>query len=47
MKVRMNEGKTKVMVSGSEGDIPNSKNDPYGVCGGRDIVLELVVVFKM
>ena len=33
--LKVNTRKTKVMVSGSEGELFKSKIDPYGVCGGR------------
>ena len=31
----MNVGKTKMMVSGTEGEITSSKIDPCGVCGKK------------
>ena len=35
MSLKVNTRKTKVMVSGSEGELFKSKIDPYGVCGRR------------
>ena len=33
--LKVNVGKTKMMVSGTEGEITSSKIDPCGVCGKR------------
>ena len=33
--LKVNTRKTKMMVSGSEGELLKSKIDPCGVCGGR------------
>ena len=31
--LKVNLGKTKVVVSGAEGEVSGSKVDPYGFCG--------------
>ena len=36
--LKVNTRKTKVMVSGSEGELYKSKIDPFGVCGRRVMV---------
>ena len=33
--LKVNVGKTKMMVSGTEGEITSSKTDPCGICGKR------------
>ena len=33
--LKVNVGKTKMMVSGTEGEIRSSKIDPCGICGNR------------
>ena len=33
--LKVNVGKTTIMVSGTEGEITSSKIDPCGVCGKR------------
>ena len=35
--MKVNLGKTKMMVSGSKGEISKSKIDPCGICGKRII----------
>ena len=37
MKMKVNVGKTKMMVSGSKGEISRSKFDPCGICEKRDM----------
>ena len=42
--MKVNLGKTKVMVSGSEGEINISKIDPCGICGKRVMANSLLCI---
>ena len=44
--LKVNLGKTKVLVSGAEGEVSVSKMDPCGICGMR-VMADSVLCGKM